>query len=481
MFCVAPWPSVEEWHEILVRQDDRWLRVRLLLRSQDRSYQQGWAQQVDRLFRSLDVDNNGVLDAAEARRAPGQEQWQQMVSGERIIDPEAAPPFAHLAGPDGRVTPRSLKAYYAQSKAGPLRVTWFQHRPFAHTAASDKLGRLLLEPKSRKIDRKKLAALPGALRVLDTNDDEMISDAEMQERLDGYYQNPPREREGEPSGPAAFNIPLELRGLSDPLPRGASSKPDVVLILELVDTQKAPVRVVRAAKGIEVRTLRGGIQLNFPGMVLRIGVDVPRSSQTVRDDAKARFARLDQNRDLFLDSRELHLPPFEYVSWLRLADRDGDGKLSEAEFLSYSELLADWHGQRTVLRGTDDGSSLFSLLDLDGDRHLSLREQLEAARYMPPEGPKAARLPEIPRVLRIQVGRDDSPNATAQTQGSIPTVRRVPLVGPVWFQKMDTNRDGDISRREWLGTSEDFDRIDTDKDGLISLEEAIRFQRTFNK
>jgi hypothetical protein len=37
---------------------------------------------------------------------------------------------------------------------------------------------------------------------------------------------------------------------------------------------------------------------------------------------------------------------------------------------------------------------------------------------------------------------------------------------------MDVNGDGDVSRREWLGTDEDFRRIDTDGDGLIDLQEA---------
>jgi hypothetical protein len=42
---------------------------------------------------------------------------------------------------------------------------------------------------------------------------------------------------------------------------------------------------------------------------------------------------------------------------------------------------------------------------------------------------------------------------------------------------MDRNRDGDVSRKEWLGTEEEFRRIDTDGDGLISLAEAEAYDK----
>ena len=58
-----------------------------------------------------------------------------------------------------------------------------------------------------------------------------------------------------------------------------------------------------------------------------------------------------------------------------------------------------------------------------------------------------------------------------------PSRPQVPERGPAWFRKMDRNRDGDVSRREWLGTAEQFRAIDRDGDGLISLEEAVRFDR----
>ena len=38
---------------------------------------------------------------------------------------------------------------------------------------------------------------------------------------------------------------------------------------------------------------------------------------------------------------------------------------------------------------------------------------------------------------------------------------------------MDRNHDGDVARREFLGSRDQFDRLDRDKDGLIDANEAL--------
>ncbi|MCI0333977.1 MAG: hypothetical protein L0228_12225 [Planctomycetes bacterium] len=43
---------------------------------------------------------------------------------------------------------------------------------------------------------------------------------------------------------------------------------------------------------------------------------------------------------------------------------------------------------------------------------------------------------------------------------------------PAWFSHADLNGDGDISRREFLGSIEQFNRLDVDQDGYISAAEA---------
>jgi Ca2+-binding EF-hand superfamily protein len=47
------------------------------------------------------------------------------------------------------------------------------------------------------------------------------------------------------------------------------------------------------------------------------------------------------------------------------------------------------------------------------------------------------------------------------------------------YQRLDTNRDGKISREEWRGRAEGFAKLDTNADGFLTPEEmqAGRFQR----
>ena len=118
-----------------------------------------------------------------------------------------------------------------------------------------------------------------------------------------------------------------------------------------------------------------------------------------------------------------------------------------------------------VVGVTDLGRGLFAFLDADHDGAISLRELQTAAA----------------RAKAVKAVRDGTLDLALLPRQSIVTVARGPVQpelipptrrGPVWFTAMDTNRDGDVSRAEFVGPARAFDRIDSDGDGLINAEEA---------
>src|SRR5206468_10383009 len=79
----------------------------------------------------------------------------------------------------------------------------------------------------------------------------------------------------------------------------------------------------------------------------------------------------------------------------------------------------------------------------------------------------------IPRqyALQLSQGNVNGFSRAAPAVAVRPPGDRVPqqpgtASGPLWFRKMDRNGDGDIPRREWLGSKEDFDKIDANGDGF---------------
>ena len=170
-----------------------------------------------------------------------------------------------------------------------------------------------------------------------------------------------------------------------------------------------------------------------------------------------------------------------------VADRDGDGKLTEKELTDYLDLVGGAPMSLTSLTVTEQGTGLFALLDADGDGRLSVRELRNAAvrlAELDREGKGYISRGDIPRQVQIVLNPGPAnfngiimPPVVRRPVGNDPRVAAPPARGPLWFRKMDLNGDGDVSRREWLGTPEEFRRIDEDGDGLISVEEAERYER----
>jgi Ca2+-binding EF-hand superfamily protein len=202
------------------------------------------------------------------------------------------------------------------------------------------------------------------------------------------------------------------------------------------------------------------------------------------------FTQADTAKKGFLTAKQVEGQMFFYLRGLfDLADRNNDGRLTRKELKDYLDLLKSASGSQMSLGLTSTGQGLFQALDVNGDGQLSVREMRNAWNRLAEfdrDGDGCISRTEFPQQFRLTVS--DNPNANYfvgqqaffNPNGMGSPARRSTR-GPLWFRKMDRNGDGDVSRSEWLGTKEDFDRIDTDKDGLISVEEAEAFDALTRK
>ena len=80
---------------------------------------------------------------------------------------------------------------------------------------------------------------------------------------------------------------------------------------------------------------------------------------------------------------------------------------------------------------------------------------------------------EIPALLVFEFFRGDQDQAPQPVQlyRDNDTTVVATKMAPAWFTGMDYNGDGDISRREFLGTQSQFEELDQDGDGFLIVGE----------
>jgi Ca2+-binding EF-hand superfamily protein len=233
----------------------------------------------------------------------------------------------------------------------------------------------------------------------------------------------------------------------------------------------------------------GTMSVSLDGV--RIDV-VPQSIARAANDQQilALFAKADTAKKGFIARNQVNPQQFAALRGLfDLADSNGDGRLTREELRAFLELIREAAGRQVSLALVATGNGLFQALDANGDGQLSIREMRNAwARLaeLDRDGDGCISRTEFPQQFRLIVS--DNPGF-APARALTPVVRlngQSPAPprstrGPLWFRKMDRNGDGDVSRREWLGTEEQFRAIDTDGDGLISVEEAEAYDALMRK
>ncbi|MFO1066558.1 MAG: hypothetical protein U0892_22080 [Pirellulales bacterium] len=439
-------PNGEIACAVLLEHDEHTSAIAVHAPFGSQSHAEAWNTAVDDLFTFADVNADGRIDNSEVRLVPSARSMSKVLSS------GFAPPITPIAGVEeiiqgaDRICDRdALKTYYKRH-----RVTGIQ----AGTGRMPQgiaLGRALIQAFDANhngiVLQEEMDAIEQTLYRLDANDDEMIGAGELL---------------------PDFNYP------------GCSAA-------DRLHSEQSRKRVSDGKRSVEVgfcssesaKELRADDHLTFPmvateavnpsnpmrriGDRLVVQVWNPRGSLDIPDQ--------DWNDELFFSGSARRGRPTpepdnaeQQLSWtVSCVDRDGDQMISTDEKQAWIDV------QRKLARtqwliSIYAGGGLFELLDRNHDAALSLRELRNAWQVLKAVGidtSKGIRIEDCPEVVSIVLSR-----------GTVTSFALRPETKVDWFEAMDRNRDGDISRREFTGTTESFSQVDTDGDGLISYREA---------
>lgn len=516
--------------ELVFFGPDRPYLIRFQVRIDGQPFTVAWDSYLDELFRFLDYNNDACLDKKEAESVPHVQVLRNHFRGNFVSGDNraTAAPLNQLdSGPrDGKVSRDELAYYYRKFGVGACQVNYHQR---GDNRLNEAVFRQLDRDGDGTLSRNEIAAAPALLQRLDLNEDELLSPVELVPTLG--VQNPPatammpetdssvaylprdapfvllapgdssrrltehlmaiydRDRDNRLGrqelglDPARYDqLDANRDGQLDVQELGGfqTSPPDLGLLVEFGKVSK--LEVIRVANKELLRWAEDG-SLLFPvgDAVLDVHAVafLPEQLSSFRTGVERQFETADTEKKGFLTRSDAEvlmlLPPF------RLVDRDRDGKMTWLELKTYLDVQAKGSGSTVVLSLSDYGQMLFDLMDANRDGNLSVRELRTAGQRLAEwdrQGTGQLTQERFPRRYQVtlslgQPETDRVPRERRQSKGyprfEVPAVR-----GPTWFHKMDRNGDGDVSRREFLGSPEDFQRLDADGDGLLSSDEAKR-------
>ncbi len=422
----------------------------------------------DRLFTLLDKNKDGKLskeelDAAEKVLRPFDEDDNELVSPRELMAGGGNPyGFAAAGGglmmPGRRGAEEKTSFFLVTPDDSPNRLT-------QRLALAEQVIKHYDKDKDGRLDRSEIALDPELFKALDTNKDNQLDAIELMKLL----RRPPEieavVRLGKLAGKESPTDPVAPGGKSRALALAVRPGTAGTLLITLGDSQ-IDLRRTDAVTGATDDQIR-------------------QQSEFIRRQYLARLKEADPKGRGYVELLDVKKPRFMDLQTLFvLADRDGDGKLTEAEVNAWFDLQAKAVHSYVSLAVAENGRGLFDILDANRDGSLGLRELRTAWERLKPydsDGDGCISRAEIPRQFQLTLGLGQAASFFRQGGQGMGQPTASTARGPVWFRKMDRNGDGDVSLREFLGTREEFEKIDTDHDGLISVEEAERYDELLRK
>jgi Ca2+-binding EF-hand superfamily protein len=469
--------------EFVLLGDSKPARVELVVEVDGKPLSTIWDETFAKMFAFFDRNSDGNLDEKEAMSLPSSLALRQSLGNGFTPPLGVAPAFKELdTNSDGKVSVAELAAFYRKAGLGNALIG------VGRIPTSAELTEALLKNLDTdgdgKVSEKELKAATESLKKLDKNDDELIGAGELVPK--SLY-------------PGAAGTTLLLAPTGEPLPDVLAKLPMILLPADPADKQWTEEIVRRRAKdsnsidkttAAELAALRKQepaakwiVKLGdkvaaekFTVTVDRVRVDgwttggkLPEAVASARKQLASQFGAAPEPEPKTPLPKGLRRPGGN-LAWLTpIADRDGNGKLDQKELDAWLDLQEQITRGQVLLTVLDGGTGLFELLDTNHDGALSVRELRSAFDRVKSTGCLKNGIfdrEKFPRVLLVAASRGYPQSFGTDLRG-----------GPAWFRAMDRNGDGDVSRREFTGPPEVFDKLDLDKDGLLSAEEAEKTEK----
>ncbi len=402
-----------------------------------------WDEFAFRLFHELDRDGDGSLSRVESQRAPSVSWLGNVTRGDFVDVPARAHVAADFFGNSSAIGPDAFAAAYRA--AGPMEIDV----RIVPARRDDGMNRSLFEALAGGEDQVLNEASFGdagvSLRRFDVDDDERISEEELLAYGGGLQEE------------AAPEMALRAERFH------VEAEPGVVVTCSFVELRPLSFAVApNEEAGVSAIAISGAAGLG--------GVRF----QSAREQLRQQLEGDDVDGDETLDEAERLASPSAdmWQAITIMADQNEDRRLTIDECERWLDLFDDAAWLRIEAVAADEGHPLFLRLDADDDGRLTPRELRSgwlAVKCFDADGDGNLTWAEVPRRLNIVLSRGPATSAERQ-----PSSTPLPSAGPKWLQHMDRNGDGDVSRREFLGPLEVFERLDADHDDLLDVAEASR-------